>query len=363
LIIAGLMLAGCAQDGAGPAPQPPRPEAVRALIVKLLPANLADRPGWAADVYAALSALQLPTHRANLCAVLAVTEQESGFRADPAVPNLPQLAWGEIEKRADRLNVPMLVVRAALALQSSNGKSYKERLDAVRTERELSEIFEDFIDQAPMGKRWFAGLNPVRTGGPMQVSVAYAEQVAARAGYPYPLKESVRHEVFTRRGGLYFGISHLLAYPAAYDSLLYRFADFNAGHYASRNAAFQQAVSRLSGIALALDGDLVRHGAKPGDPPGSTEMAVRALQRSLNLDAAAIHEALLKGDDASFERSPLYLRLFELADRGAGAPVPRAVLPEIDLSGPKIQRKLTTAWFAKRVNERHQRCMAKDVSG
>jgi hypothetical protein len=37
--------------------------------------------------------------------------------------------------------------------------------------------------------------------------------------------------------------------------------------------------------------------------------------------------------------------------------MPRAVLPEIDLRSPKITRKLTTAWFASRVQERYQRCV------
>ena len=87
----------------------------------------------------------------------------------------------------------------------------------MKTEKELSEIFEDFIGMVPLGERMFGGLNPVRTGGPMQVSVAFAEEHAEAKTYPYPVHGTIRDEVFTRRGGMYFGIAHLLDYPASYD--------------------------------------------------------------------------------------------------------------------------------------------------
>ncbi|MDO2009014.1 DUF1615 family protein, partial [Escherichia coli] len=73
---------------------------------------------------------------------------------------------------------------------------------------------------------------------------------------------------------------HLLGYPADYPAPLYRFPDFNAGWYASRTAAFQNAVSRVSGIPLALDGDLIRYGTRT---PGSTELAVRSLGKRLDM--------------------------------------------------------------------------------
>ena len=50
-------------------------------------------------------------------------------------------------------------------------------------------------------------------------------------------------------------------------------------------------------------------------------------------------------------------KVFAMADRQQGKPLPRAVLPGITLQSPKITRTLTTAWFAKRVDERRQRCM------
>jgi len=253
--------------------------------------------------------------------------------------------------------VPALALHLALRLPSPNGKSYSERLDTVRTEKDLSEIFEDFIGTVPIGALLFARLNPVRTGGPMQVSVAFAEQHAQDHPYPYTVNGSIRHEVFTRRGGMYFGIAHLLDYPAAYDKYRYRFADFNAGRYASRNAGFQSAVSLVSGIRLALDGDLIRHD-EDASRPGSTELAVRAIGADLGLNRREIRSALEQGDGQAFERTTLYRRVFDMADRLAGKPVPRARVPHIVLKSPKITRRLTTEWFADRVEKRQRLCLA-----
>jgi hypothetical protein len=192
----------------------------------------------------------------------------------------------------------------------------------------------------------------------MQVSIAFAERYAKEKRYPYPLPGSVRHEVFTRRGGMYFGIAHLLAYPANYDQMLFRFADFNAGHYASRNAGFQSAVSLLSKTSLVLDGDLLRHGSSASEP-SNTELATRKLAQRLDLSDGQIRNDLERGEEAGFERTKLYARTFELADEARGRPVPRAVVPRIRLESPKIQRKLTTSWFAHRVNDRYTRCIAR----
>jgi hypothetical protein len=353
------LLAGCATGpGGGPEAEAISPSQARARALVLLPANVPDRQAWATDLVAALVALDVPASAENLCAVIAVTEQESTFRANPTVPNLAAITWREIDARAERAGIPSFAVRAAMRLDSPNGKSYAERIDKATTELELSRVFEDFIGMVPLGKTLFGGWNPVRTGGPMQVSIAYAEQHAKARTYPYPLDAGVRSEVFTRRGGLYFGAAHLLDYPARYDKPIYRFADFNAGHYASRNAAFQQAVSLASGIPLALDGDLIDPG-RPREDPGSTERATRVLKERLDLSESAIRRALEDEKDEDFADSALYERVFALAEKLEGRKLPRAVLPEIALSSPKITRKLTTAWFARRVDERHQRCMAR----
>lgn len=345
-----LSLAGCGSQQ--PETPAPRPDEVRTKIVRLISSDIPDRQGWATDIYAAFDALEIPPSDENLCAVLAVTVQESTFQATPPVPGLANISREEIYRRAARLHVPRFVVNAALDVRSPNGKTYNERLDAVRTEEQLSAIFDDFIGIVPLGQQLFGTLNPVKTGGPMQVSIAFAE--ARRWEYPYERKGSIRNEVFTRRGGMYFGIAHLLDYPTSYTQPLYRFADFNAGWYASRNAAFQNAVARASGIKLALDGDLIIHGSSKA---GQTEKAVRSLAGRLDLSETAIRNALERGDTHGFEKTSLYERVFALAEKRAGKPLPRAVLPGIRLESPKITRNLTTAWFANRVNDRYLACM------
>ena len=162
------ILAGCATPRPGKAP--PRPAAeVRAQLEQLLPAALADRRGWAADIQIAFEHIDVPASTENLCAALAVTEQESGYDADPPVAGLGKIARREIDQRAARLKIPSLVVATALKLGSPDGRSYATRIAAARTEQELSAIYEDMIDEVPLGRRLFSDANPVRTGGPMQV--------------------------------------------------------------------------------------------------------------------------------------------------------------------------------------------------
>jgi hypothetical protein len=350
LALAALLVGGC---GSAPPREPPiDPDVARADIRARIPAAVANRDGWAIDIFAAFEALDVrPTPR-NSCAVIAVIQQESGFQVDPVVSGLPAMARREIDERAAGYHIPRALVDLALNVRSPDGRSYAERLRQAKTERALSEMFEDFIGSVPLGRQLFGDLNPVRTGGPMQVGIAFAESHVKENPYPYPLADGVRREVFTRRGGLYFGIAHLLDYPVSYDSMLYRFADFNAGHYASRNAAFQQVVSALSRTRLAIDGDLLREGSSE---PSQTELAVR--KAGTGLGERQIRRDLERGTEHEFEDTETYRKVFALAD--ARAPAPRALVPSIRLESVKITRKLTTEWFARRVDGRYRQCLQK----
>ncbi len=352
-------------------PEPQQPPAERrvpperlvlkapAQIARLIPARVADRNGWAEDMLAALGALQFEPSGQNVCAVLAVIEQESDFRVDPAVPGLPRIARLELEKRREQAGIPKFMVDAALKLASSDGRTYGERLDAANTERQLSDAFEDFAGKVPLGKRLLADYNPVRTAGPMQVSVPFAQTYASAKRYPFPLSGSVRGEVFARRGGMFFGIAHLLDYPAPYDDISYRFADFNAGRYASRNAAFQKAVADLTGVAVPLDGDLLRYEqGRPLREASRTELVTRRLATHFEMTPADVRRDLELAHTAEFERSRLYLSVYTLIDGVLGKPAPRAVLPTIVVESSKTTQRLTTLGYAARVGGRYRACLS-----
>ncbi|BCL74763.1 hypothetical protein JHS3_04990 [Jeongeupia sp. HS-3] len=348
-----------------PPVQPARPAGLsqaeaRTLLNRLLPAKMPDRAGWNADILDAFTALKIPYTPEYFCAAAAVIEQESSWQGDPVVPGLPTMVWNKIDEKASAKHIPLIAVKTALLKSSPNGQSYKSRIDSLRTEREMNAVFEDLsADAARLGLPLNMN-NPIRTGGPMQVSVDFAEAHVRVWPYPYAKPRSVRDTVFTRRGGTYFGLAILLQYPAPYDDMLYRFADFNAGRYASRNAAFQAAIIKLSGRQIDLDGDLLSYqNGRPAAKSSDVEEALASISGQLGMSRDAIRRDLSSEKLVGFGQSAVYKKVLALADAKNGKPMPRSVLPQIRLISPKITRKLTTEWFARRVDGRYQTCLAR----
>lgn len=378
------LLAGCASvdepvTPAGPRPPPdmaqstaspphwpaaPTPRQTRDLISQLLPASVKDKTGWSDDLYSAFTHLKIPHTPETYCAALAVIEQESSFQTDPVVAGLSGIVWHELEQRGARFGIPKLLITTAMLKNSPTGHSYKTRIDSLKTEKQLDTLFNDMIAELPFGRQLLADHNPVHTAGPMQVSIDFAERHAEQNPYPYSRQGSLRDEVFTRRGGLYFGSAILLDYPAPYTDIVYRFADFNAGRYSSRNAAFQNALGRLAGKPLVLDGDLLRYeNGQPELQPSSVETTARHLAAQLKMSPGEIRRDLLLEKTPAFSRSPLFVRTFLLAEKAGGTPLPRQTIPQIKLKSPKITRQLTTEWFARRVEGRYRSCLTRAETG
>src|SRR5271170_3430081 len=189
--------AGAPASGLATAPLPAqKPVETHALIDAELPHNVSDRSGWTTDIFAAFKLLTVTPTPANICAVLAVIEQESGFQVDPVIPGLGAIARGEINRRAERAHVPVMMINSVLALKSSDGHTYGDRIDNARTEKQLSDVYEDFLAAVPLGQTLFADRNPIRTRGPMQVNVVFAEQFSSATPYPYQVTQSIGDELF-----------------------------------------------------------------------------------------------------------------------------------------------------------------------
>ena len=345
-----------------------------ALARSVVPKGV-DGAGWGAAVHKALRLNGIDATRRNICSVLAVIEQESTYTANPQVKGLGQMAEKEIAKKLTALPLPaatQLGVTWFLASKPTAEKSYLTLIRAARTERDLDLVFRNMsfflfrelastrlLNTGALARRVDA-INPVSTLGSMQVSIAYviAEVEKAkgrRLGMPAIWK--LRDELYTREGGVTYGTRMLLGYRAGYASRIHVFADYNAGRYASRNAAFQHMVSELSGQKLALDGDLLLYdGATPKSEASATEKAVR--KTGLRLSDQDIRRDLKREKDHAFRDTPLYAQVAEAYRAKTGKPPPDAMIPQIRLESPKLSKHMTTERFARAVMRRYERCMA-----
>jgi Protein of unknown function (DUF1615) len=357
---------GRAQDVGGPE--------IARLISKAEPGTR-DARGWAVDLLDVLRAHDFPKTRENACAVIAVVDQESSFNANPIVPGLGKISETALRKKLG--SVPLLG-RAALGFLGSTPSkddSYLSRIRAAKTERDLDYVYRAMVadagHRASLGPIINSGLlnrmieerNQINTIGSMQVSVKFAvEEARKRRFLPMALADvyAVRDDLYTRRGGMYYGALQLLGYETGYEQKIYRFADYNAGRYASRNAALQKIINVLGGAKLALDGDLLlydKNGTPRADVSGS-EKALRKMAPALGLSDKDIRRDLLKEKSARFSETETFKRLRNAYQERTGKEAPIAAIPEIDLKSPKIRRFMTTRIFAEKVNAKYQACMA-----
>ncbi len=340
-----------------------------------------DRAGWARDLHAVLTTHDIPATNGNTCAVVAALEQESGYAPDPAVPGIGGMidAW-IAEKQAAMGKIPGWAfgegLRAVLdAKATGQTRSFYERLKSAKTERDVDRVFREFVgfhrSRLPAPLRTaeeaaqFVGLdlddlNPITTAGCLQVKVDFAEDHARTHGTDPAL---VRDTLYTREGCLHHGVVRLLDWDAGYDKPLYRFADYNAGLYASRNAAFQEQVATLAGTKLALDGDLLRYNeaGRPASEPSKTLTTVQAVATAnrLDLSEGRIRRDLGKEKSRAFEETETWKAIRALYETKTGKKAAYARLPEVTLDSIKLQGNKTTAWFAQNVDRRYQACITR----
>lgn len=349
-------------------------------LARAFPADrVKDRAGWAQDLHTILEAHALGATNGSACAVVATVEQESGYQPDPAVPGIGGFvdAW-IAEKQAEYGKVGGWMFakgfRAVLEeVPPGETKSFYARLKAAKTEQDVDRAFRDFVAyhrsrlpkplRAAESAAQVVGydlddLNPITTAGCMQVKVDFAEDHARSHATDRAL---VRDQLYTREGCLHYGTVRLLGYDADYATPLHRFADYNAGPYASRNAAFQEQVAALAGTPLALDGDLVRYekGGRRASEPGQTERALRGLATKLEVPEGRIARDLGREKERAFEETDTWAAVRAAYRKKTGKEPAYARLPDVKLDSIKLSGEKTTAWFAGNVERRYRACLGR----
>lgn len=371
LLVFALALA-CAHPPVTPSAPPPRTVTAEELA-RALPAKVKDKTGWADDILVAIRLTGKEPTAERACAVAAVVGQESGFQADPAVAELPRIVREGLKEKLAPLGPLAEPALAAILEGRAPGASetFGARIDALKTERDLDRLFRDiaaaYRAQAPgtfavasalsllLGKGSFEDLNPVTTAGSMQVKVSFARAQGGREGLD---DNAVRELLYTRGGGVRFGTARLLGYAASYDDVIYRFADYNAGQYSSRNAAFQAQLADLVGQPLAPDGDLLAWEAE-GDVRDVETQSLKALLAfgaAHGLSSWTVRGDAKKEKVAALEDTKTWRAVREAWEAKHGRKPPYARIPDVDLASPKLKKPRTTAWFAQSVKQRYAAC-------
>ena len=213
---------------------------------------------------------------------------------------------------------------------------YSERIDAAKTEQELSDIFEDFIGHGAARPALLRRLQP----GAHRRADAGQHRVRRDAGrsaqpYPYPDGRDRSATRCSRAAAACTSASRTCStIRRTTTSRSIASPTSTPASYASRNAAFQNAVSVASGMPL----DARR---RPRRATAATRQAGQhrggACARSaprLELERGDDPPRLEHGNGADFEQTRLYARVFELAEQaGSGrcrarAAAHRAAEPE-----------------------------------
>ncbi|MBS1174538.1 MAG: hypothetical protein H6R05_669 [Burkholderiaceae bacterium] len=361
LLCATAVLSACDQlPSANNAPAVIAPEATFAkMIQKTHALREADAKAWVDDILSSLDDVKMPRTNESMCAVMAVIEQESGYKEDPPVAGLSTLLANKIKKMGSNLAL-RLALEVRLDQAMSTGKTFREGMKLVKTERDLSKWYTEFTESrytSPILKYMGKSVDDVvSTVGSMQVSLDYARKVAPSLGQS---SMNMRETLYTRKGGVLYGTAHLFYYPTHYSDMIYRFADFNAGHYASRNAGFQAMVSQLTGKPLNADGDLIEHEVENPNQVSKTQSAVMQLfaKKLPTMTVQSIAQDLALEKSLDFENTTTYQTVAQLYAQKYKKVIAQQI-PKISLKSEKITRNLTTEWYANSVNRRYQQCLA-----
>lgn len=355
MVLLALFLGGCSRQRDEGLSQ----RQIEKLVLAARPYS--ESPGtWAAAIRESLREIGRPVDKEHVCAVIAIIRQVSGFETVPRNSGMPSILRKKIES-SESNEVLRFIIQKRLDQTASNGKTFRENIDSVMSERDFEMWYNEFTS-AVITRPLLLALNKdisnlVTTLGSMQVSVKFAES--------YPKKPrnvglgGIREVLYTTKGGVFYGTAYLLDYEHRYDDWKYVFADFNAGHYTSRNAGFQKMLASLSRESIDLDGDLLSYKDGGNGTPSVTHTTFLELlkKKGVAFDEKTIARDFAQEKSIDFEKTYSYRTLSAMHRETFGYTV-YAALPDIPLNSPKfVSKNLSTKWFARRVKSIYNRCM------
>lgn len=339
-------------------------------IASVMPNRGQNKSQWANDIYEIFNQLKIERNAQNICSVVAVIDQESNFKADPPVANLGVTSLKAMNEKLDEKLGKTLAdyFRNMLKNEPTPQNSFEKQILKVKTEQQLDQLYHQMFSY--FGEKYYTNkitnvtklvgadvtekIDPITTLGSMQVHIDYARDHQRMSGS----NEDLRRDLYTQYGGLYYGIHRLMLYPTKYTDPLYRFADYNSGMYSSRNVAFQKILAELTKQKIDLDGDLLIYN---GSGQSQSEKALNLLagQGLLTLTPRQIRSDLGKEKRQDFENTQIYTAINNLYKQKMGKNPPAAIMPQVVISGAKLNKDYNTNWYASSVNKRYLACLDK----
>lgn len=358
-------LTACSEEKKAKNPNLLQPNQIHQLIPNHKMVEPKQKSAWVKDIHATMNELSIPTTKKNVCQVLAVVEQESNFAANPKVPNLGKATLTAMQEKLKRYPTALqMYINKIMSDYPTPSNNYKQLISNVKDEKQLYLLQRRLVDDLTHGISQISELggvdvknivNEVKTLGSMQVHLDYA---LAHAKNPLMSSKELALQILdNRKSGLYFGIKRL--YEVDYENPAYRFSDYNAGAFSSRNTAYQFMLMKLSGQKLTLDGDLLNYKGK------SQTKAVLIDYFSKHDDAPSslqVSADLLKEKTAEFEKSDTYMYVLQKFKKRFPNQYRYAMIPQVELKSSKLKNSWSTAKYARLVNERYQRCMKTKTS-
>jgi len=328
------------------------------------PNQNSDVREWTNSIYKYMESSGIEITPSSVSVVLSILEQESAFNANPNVD------LGEVCFNLPKKCAAGICYTGIKQCEYIFGKS-----SGSLTGKEFAQDLLNAKDGNIKGGNWFVRqawkvfgpgvLTSVEVSmGPAQLKSFRVREILAEARgvnlEDVELSDAVFNEIFTRDGGLKYGIEYLSGIFETYDNdfdenINFMFADYNAGIYSSRNAELQYELYRLAnGVEPSsnfVDGDFLIWDAphESNSKKSETQKLVKKYFEREGYDTSGIRDDLEQEKTVEFEGTDVFIKIKD--DYGEDAKDGR--IPSASIFSIKSGLTLSASSYVDRINGKH----------